>query len=220
MAMPPTVNRSAGFTLLEFLLALSLSALLLSVMTLAYSTISTQWERQNDLLQDDVERALYLLRLERALQGMYPYTYRGEEETQPSLLIEGSEDALIWVSTLSSGREGMLNVWRLRNSDEGILLDRAPLAGGFSEATMNWGGVEKVSGFAAIRIRYAVFSQADKRLEWVDEWPSKVEGEAARELPRAVRISFFQQKQVVQEQDAELDLLALVKAVRPQVSVL
>jgi len=220
MDTPPTVNRSAGFTLLEFLLALSLSALLLSVMALASNTLSTQWERQNDLLQDDVEQALYLLRLERALQGMYPYAYRREAETQVLLLIEGSEDSLIWVSTLAPGRMGTLNVWRLRNSDQGILLDRAPLAGGFSEDTMNWSGVEKVSEFAAISIHYAAISQTDKRLEWVDQWPPQSDGEIVRELPRAVRISFFRQKQIVQEQDAELDLVALVKAVRPQVSVL
>ncbi len=218
MGRPAPVSRSAGFTLLELLLALSLSALLLSVLAFASSTISTQWNRQNDLLQDDVEQALYLLRLERALQGMYPYIYRRQGETQSLLLVEGSEDALIWVSTLSPGRMGMLNVWRLRNSDEGILLDRAPLAGGFSEETMNWGGAERVPGFAAIRIRYAAFSKADKRLKWGDSWPSQSEGETVKELPRAVHISFFRQKQVYQEQHAELDLMALVKSVISQAS--
>jgi hypothetical protein len=190
----------------------------LSVLAYASSTISSQWNSQNDLLQDDVEQSLYLLRLERALQGMYPYTYRREGETQSLLLIEGSEDALIWVSTLSPGRLGMLNVWRLRNSEAGILLDRAPLAGGFSEETMNWGDVERVPGFAAIRIRYAGLSRIDKRLEWLDEWPAQSESETVRELPRAVRISFYRQKQVFQEQDAGLDLMALVKAVIPQAS--
>ncbi len=211
-----SIGRSTGFTLLELLLALSLSALLLSILAYASSTISAQWNRQNDLLQDDVEQALYLLRLERALQGMYPYTYRRQGKTQSLLLVEGSEDALIWVSTLAPGSMGMLNIWRLRNSKEGILLDRAPLAGGFSEETMNWGNVERVPGFAAIRIGYAALSQADKRLEWTDEWPSQNEGETASELPSAVRISFFPQKKVVQEQHAELDLMAWVKAVIPQ----
>ncbi len=191
MDKPAPVSRNAGFTLLELLLALSLSALLLSVLAYASSTISTQWNRQNDLLQDDVEQALYLLRLERALQGMFPYTYRREGEAQSLLLLEGNEDALIWVSTQSPGRMSMLNVWRLRNSEEGILLDRAPLAGGFSEETMNWGGVERLPGFAAIRIGYAGLSQTDKRLEWVDEWPTQNQSGAARKLPRAVRISFF-----------------------------
>ena len=218
MNRPAHISRSAGFTLLELLLALSLSALLLSVLAYASSTISSQWSRQNDLLQDDVEQALYLLRLERALQGMYPYTYRREAETQPFLLVSGSKDALIWVSTMSPGRMGMLNVWRLRNSNEGILLDRAPLAGGFSEKTMDWGSVERVPEFAAVRIRYAGLSQTDKGLEWVDQWPTQSESETANELPRAVRISFFRQKQLVQEQDAELDLMALVKAVTPQMS--
>jgi len=218
MNRPAPISRSAGFTLLELLLALSLSALLLSVLAYASSTISAQWNRQNDLLQDDVEQALYLLRLERALQGMFPYTYRRQGENQSLLLVEGSEDALIWVSTLSPGRMSMLNVWRLRNSEEGILLDRAPLAGGFSEETMNWGRVERLPGFAALRIRYAGLSQVDKRLKWVDKWPTQSESETARELPRAVRISFFRQQKVVQEQDADLDLMALVKAVIPQKS--
>ncbi|HXK56531.1 MAG TPA: prepilin-type N-terminal cleavage/methylation domain-containing protein, partial [Gammaproteobacteria bacterium] len=202
MNRPAHIGLNAGFTLLELLLALSLSALLLSVLAYASSTISTQWNRQNDLLQDDVEQALYLLRLERALQGMFPYTYRPEGDTRPSLLIAGSEDALIWVSTLSPGEMGRLNVWRLRNSTEGILLDRAPLAGGFSEETMNWGSMEKVPGFAAIRIRYAAFSDADKSLKWFEEWPSQNEAKTATELPRAVQISFFRQKRVIQEQHA------------------
>ncbi|MCP5407558.1 MAG: prepilin-type N-terminal cleavage/methylation domain-containing protein [Chromatiaceae bacterium] len=216
MDKPVSVRRSAGFTLLELLLAISLSALLLSVLAYASSTISTQWSRQNDLLQDDVELALYLLRLERSLQGMYPYTYRREGETQSLLLVKGSEDSLTWVSTLSPGRMGMLNVWRLRNSEAGILLDRAPLAGGFSEETMNWGGVERVPGFAAIKIRYASVSKIDKHLEWIDKWPSQSEGGTAKELPRAVHIAFYRQKQVAQEQHADLDLMALIKAVTPQ----
>ena len=210
------VSRSAGFTLLELLLALSLSALLLSVLAYASNTMSTQWSRQNELLQDDVEQALYLLRLERALQGMYPYTYRREGESQSLLLVAGSEDALTWVSTLSPGRMGMLNVWRLRNSDAGILLDRAPLAGGFAEETMNWGSTEIIPGFAAIRIRYAGLSRTGKELEWFDSWPSRSEGEIAQALPRAVHIAFFRHKQVVQEQQADLDLMALIKAVTPQ----
>jgi general secretion pathway protein J len=206
------ISRSAGFTLLELLLALSLSALLFSVLALASNTISSEWDSQNEILQGDVERALYLLRLERSLQGMFPYTYRTEEGNSDLLLVDGTKDSLIWVSTLSPGNPGALNVWRLRNSEEEVLLDRAPLAAGFNEDTMEWGDVERISGMAAIRIGYAAYNEVDKQLEWIEEWPPESEGEASYGLPKAVRISFYRQQRVVQRQDAEHELMAVVKA--------
>ncbi|MCB1759958.1 MAG: prepilin-type N-terminal cleavage/methylation domain-containing protein [Gammaproteobacteria bacterium] len=207
-----SVSRSAGFTLLELLLALSISALLFSVLALASNTISSEWDSQNEILQDDVEQALYLLRLERSLQGMFPYTYRPQGGGGDLLLVDGSEDSLIWVSTLSPGKPGALNVWRLRNGEEEILLDRAPLAAGFKEDTMEWGDVERISGLAAIRIGYAAYNEADKKLEWIEEWPPEGAGEAFSELPKAVRVSFYRQRRVVQRRDAEFELMAIIKA--------
>ena len=98
------MRRSAGFTLLELLLAISLSALLLSVLAYASSTISTQWNRQNDLLQDDKSRLSTCFDW-RSLQGMYPYTYG---VGRPSLVSagKGSERFPYWVKHLSPGRMG------------------------------------------------------------------------------------------------------------------
>ncbi len=209
-------SEEKGFTLLEFLIALTLSALLFGVIALASSSVSNEWNRQNERLQQDVEQSLAFLRLERSLQGMFPFQYKPLGETASRMLIEGSDETLVWASTQSPGMSGSLSVWRLRNDDDGILLDRAALAGGYDDETMVWSDPVILEGFAAVRMKYAAYSPVDNNLEWLDSWPPEEQGETARELPRALWLSFYQEDKTALEKRGDRDLIAVVKAFKPQ----
>jgi len=215
MKVPIARPKQKGFTLLEFLIALTLSALLFGVIALASSTVSNEWDRQNELLEQDVEQSLAFLRLERSLQGMFPFQYKPLGENIVRTLIEGADETLVWASTQSPGMTGSLSVWRLRNDDDGILLDRADLAGGYDEETMAWSDPVKLEGFAAVRMKYAAYSPVDRNLEWRDSWPPEEPGEMAGQLPRAVWLSFYLEDKVALEKRGDRDLIAVVKAFKP-----
>lgn len=216
MKVIPVSRGQRGFSLLELLIALSLSALLFGVIALASSTVSKEWERQNQRLQQDVEQSLTFLRLERSLQGMFPFQFRPAGESVPRMLIEGARETLVWVSTQSPGMTGQLSVWRLRNTDDGILLDRAVLAGGYDEETMPWSDPVKLPGYSAVRMQYAEYSPVAGDIDWIEAWPPEEQGDVAKELPRAVWLSFYREDGVALEKRGDRDLFAVIQAFRPQ----
>lgn len=68
-----------GFTLVEVLLSLSLTALLLSLLSGGMYIASGEWGQSSESLEFQIDQNLSLLQFERALQGAFPHSYANSE---------------------------------------------------------------------------------------------------------------------------------------------
>lgn len=120
-------DRQSGFTLLELLLALSLTAMLLTLLSAGTFEVMRDWDNNHEGLDRTLDQTVAMLQIERALQGATPHSYRNVDTMGREIFFRGSEDDLSWVSTVSPQRGTGLTTWRLHNdSDGGVHLQLAP----------------------------------------------------------------------------------------------
>jgi general secretion pathway protein J len=102
------MNRSKqchrGFTLLEILIALSLTAMLLSMLTAGVYGVVRDWDNNAEGLERTLDQSTALLQLERALQGAFPHSFRNLDTLGREVYFDGRSDELAWVSTVSPQR--------------------------------------------------------------------------------------------------------------------
>src|SRR5690606_23660518 len=94
-------RRAGGFTLLEILIALALTATLLTMLTAGVYGVVRDWDNNAAGLENSLEEAVALLQLERALHGAFPHSYRDMETLGYHVYFDGQADQLSWVSTVS-----------------------------------------------------------------------------------------------------------------------
>ena len=216
--------RQGGFTLLEMLVALTLSVLLLTVLSTALHQVGRDWIGSRGRLDGRLDLALGLLQVERALQGAFPHFYREEEKNTPRLFFEGDRDVLSWVSTLSPGRRTAFTAWRLGGDapdggdeeGEGAWLRIAPAYADSPAERLDEADARLlVPGYRA-RFEYLWIDPADEeKHEWRDEWSA----EELLALPRAVRVVL----EPVDEEGEPVEVIAQIAAyehvnVRPKVT--
>jgi len=107
-----------GFTLLEVIIAMTIAAMLLVGLSVAMNRVFSDWGRNDERLNDDIDKMLGILQLERALTGAYPHTYRDKKANKNIILFEGKKDELLWVSTVSPSRQAGLSIWQLTESKD------------------------------------------------------------------------------------------------------
>ena len=185
-------NRSCrGFTLLELLIALGLSALLLTVIAAALHQVSRDWERGQGRADENLDRVLALLQLERALQGAYPHFHLDAENKESRLFFEGEREELAWVSTVSPRGEGMA-AWRLEGDGgvdgegrSGVVLRLAPAFADDPSERLEEASAELLLADYRASFEYLFEKEKDPDdQQWFDEWSA----EERNELPRAVRV--------------------------------
>ena len=209
----------AGFTLLELLVALTLSVLLLTVLAAALHQVGGDWNRMQGRLDKRLDLALGLLQVERALQGALPHFYR-DEDNQALLYFEGDASSLSWVSTVSPNRDPGFVAWYLDGTvgeeDEGVLLRLAPAFTDSPEERLEEAESRVlIPGYAA-SFQYLEQDPADpEKQEWLDEWSA----EERQVLPRGVRVVF----ETFEEEREPLEVVAAIAAfqhisVRPKVT--
>jgi general secretion pathway protein J len=181
-------QRDSGFTLLELLLALTLSAMVMLILAAGLNVILNEWTRSGNYLDDSLERTLILLQIERALQGAFPHTYLNEEENKKTIFFEGEENKLTWVSTVSPGRQPGLTVWQLLPSkdDEGVAIRLVPAFANDPTELLEQEEQETIA-FKSYKASFQ-YLYVDEKIEddtkWLDEWS----GKERQGLPNAVRI--------------------------------
>ncbi len=180
----PAAN--SGFTLIEVLLALALTASLLGLLSSAVFIVAADWNRDSGSLDRTLDQSLALLQLDRALHGAFPHSHMDPEQSIRLLYFRGEEDALSWVSTVSPQREPGLAAWRLLNDpDLGVGLKLAPAFADNPDSRLEEAEASPLlPGYRAM-FRY-LYEELDESRRWTSEWY----GDEHLELPLAVHVLF------------------------------
>lgn len=203
-------NRQRGFTLLELLLALGLTAMLLTLLSAGVYAVVRDWDDNQEQLDQALDRTVAILQVERALQGAMPHSYRDLQTLGRFIFFQGEPDRLQWVSTVSPQQRRGLTAWRLeQDPEDGIVLQLAPAYTDdprprLDEATER----SLLPGFRA-RFRYLVEEGDDDRV-WRDTW----DGEQRMGLPLAVHVLLEPLPGSGRDPDDTLDIVAPLPANR------
>ena len=195
--------RKKGFTLIEVILALALTALLLGLLSTGVFIVAEDWNRNSDVLDASLDEALAILQIDRALHGAFPHSFTNEETLSRQIFFSGEDNYLSWVSTVSPQRSPGLTTWELFSVDgEGTYLKLVPA---FSDnPILRLEEAEPELLFPDYQVEFSyLYEELDENKVWTEEW----EAQELLSLPLAVYVRF------VPEND-EKELLEIVARVR------
>ncbi|MDM8569013.1 prepilin-type N-terminal cleavage/methylation domain-containing protein [Thiotrichales bacterium HSG1] len=200
--------KNKGFTLLELLIALTLSTMVILLLAVGMNIVMTDWERSDNRLENSLDKVLILLNIERALEGAYPHTYFHEDDNKKYIFFEGEEESMAWVSTVSPGRHLGLQIWQLSPSEENdwVQIKVTPAFAGdpTERLEIESDSLTVLEGYKATFEYLYKDDKLDDETEWVDKWSAK----KLQALPNAVRV-----KLESDDNDVEpLEIVALIQA--------
>jgi general secretion pathway protein J len=180
------MKRQQGFTLLEIVIAMTLTAMLLGMLSAGLYSVVNDWKRETSSLDSGLDQALSVLQLDRALQAAFPHTYVDPERLARFVYFEGNEDSLRFVSTVSPQRESAMMAWQLTSSrDDGVQLALTPAFSDNPNARLDaLKPVALLPDYTA-ELRYLVQKNPETK-EWLEKW----DGTERQSLPIAVHIKF------------------------------
>jgi len=114
------INKCHAFTLVELLIAISLSTIVMVVLVGGFFTVSRSWQAQEQILDNEIDNSLIRLEIEKALLGAFPYTYK-EKKNKPKIFFKGKEQSLYFISTLSPSYNNQLTIWAISSLMDGGL---------------------------------------------------------------------------------------------------
>ena len=195
-----------GFTLIEVLLALALTALLLTLLSTGMYVVARDWNDESDRLDTALDESLAILQLERALLAAFPHSFNSIETLLREIYFEGEDDRLRWVSTVSPQRTPGLTAWSLEGiTGEGVGVRIAPAFSDDPSARLEAAEVRLLLPNYDLEISYLREPNALTR-EWTDEWF----GSEQAALPLAVRILF----RATERERSDYEIVAPIKAWR------
>jgi len=200
---------SQGFTLLEVLLSLTLSVLVIMVLVVSMNMVMRDWERTGNRLEENLDSALSLLQIERALEGAFPHTYWDRDENKLYIFFEGDEEQVKWVSTVSPNRQPGLTAWQLSLSKEkthGIEVRIVPAYA--SNPTENLEEAKAISILEGYSAQFE-YLYIEEQMKDDSRWEKKWSAEKLRGLPYAVRIHL---KSESDKHENDLEMIALIPA--------
>ncbi len=209
-----TSVKMTGFTLIEVILALALTTMLLGLMSSGVFIVTRDWNRNSDKLDQQLDEALSVLQIDRALQGAFPHSFTNEETLSRQIYFQGEDDHLRWVSTVSPQRTPGLTTWELYSvKEEGVYLTLVPAFSDNPTERLDNAEARLILPGYTVSFRYLYEDlEEDKRGR------EEGEGQALSSLPLAVYVRFEPA-----ESDSELlEVLARVRAnqhrtIRPNV---
>jgi general secretion pathway protein J len=174
-----------GFTLLELLLALAIIGALVVIAFSGVRIALAAWRQGEDRAEAHQHLRGVVISLARSVSGMYPYNAPRGDAPTPELLFTGAESRLEFVTQAAPYPASIpvaftAVVFEIGTTDERrglvirqrVLPNRAP----FTDATVV---------FNDSTLTELAFSYLDEGGTWQSTWDT----EAAKKLPRAIRIS-------------------------------
>lgn len=187
-----------GFTLLELLIAMALTALLLGMLSAGVYAVVNDWQDETGKLDATLDRTLVVLQIERALLAAFPHSYI-DTDLARHVYFEGDEDALGFVSAVSPQRSPGLTAWQLYSDDSGVMLKLTPAFADNPEVRLDeLEPVELLPGYRA-SFRYLLQRNPDEK-EWLDEW----RGREQQSLPLAVHVVLSPMDDELEQPDLEI----------------
>jgi len=204
--MPMTSQQQArqtGFTLIEIILALALTTLLLSLLSSGVYIVAGDWNRNSDHLDKNLDEAVAVLQIDRALQGAFPHSFTNEDTLSRQLFFTGDDERLAFVTSVSPQRTPGLTAWELYSIDnEGVYLTLAPAFSDNPTDRLESAEPVLILPNYTVSFRY-LYSTLDENKEWLDEW----EAAEVLSLPLAVYARF-------EPEDPDGELLEIIARVR------
>lgn len=198
---PSTCN---GFTLVEVILALALTATLLGLLSTGVYVVARDWNSNSDRLDRHLDEALSILQIDRALHGAFPHGYTDPENSARYVYFVGEDDYLSWVSTVSPQRQAGLMAWELFSNEDGVHLSLAPAYSDYPGERLEEAEPELILPDYEASFSY-LYQELDESRQWRDDWV----GEEMQSLPLAVQVLFTP----IDDQDGALEELEVVARV-------
>ena len=206
LARSQLTSAQRGFTLIEVLLALALTALLLTLLSTGMYVVARDWNDESDRLDTALDESLAILQLERALLASFPHSFNSTETLLREIYFEGEDDSVRWVSTVSPQRTPGLTAWSLEGiTGEGVGVRIAPAFSDDPSARLDAAEVRLLLPNYDLEISYLREPNALTR-EWTDDWF----GSEQAALPLAVRILF----RATERERSDYEIVAPIKAWR------
>ena len=199
-------DKQVGFTLVEIILSLGLTALLLGLLSSGVYIVADDWNRNTDVLDESLDQALAVLQIDRALQGAFPHSYTNFDTLGREIYFHGEDDTLSFVSTVSPQRSPGLTVWQMYSvADEGVYLSLVPA---FSDnPTQRLSESEPLLVLENYTAEFSyLYQDLNENRLWIDEWL----GEEELSLPLAVYVRFVPERDV-DDVNEELEIVARIK---------
>jgi general secretion pathway protein J len=198
--------KQAGFTLVEIILSLGLTALLLGLLSSGVYIVADDWNRNSDVLDRSLDQALAVLQIDRALQGAFPHSYTNFDTLGREIYFHGEDDYLSFVSAVSPQRSPGLTVWEMYSvANEGVYLSLVPA---FSDnPTQRLSESEPLLVLENYTAEFSyLYQDLNENRLWIDEWL----GEEELSLPLAVYVRFVPERDV-EDVNEELEIVARIK---------
>ena len=193
----------SGFTLIEVMLALALTGMLLGLLSAGVYIVAEDWNRNSDRLDANLDDAVAILQIDRALQGAFPHSYTNEDTLSRQIYFTGEDDFVSWVSSVSPQRTPGLTSWELFNVDaEGVYLALAPAYSDNPSERLSLSVPRLILPSYSAQFSY-LYEELDESKRWRNDW----EAEEFLGLPLAVYVRF-------EPADRDREVLEIVARIR------
>lgn len=200
--------RQYGFTLLELIVSMTLTALLLGMLSAGMYSVVSDWNRETDGLDTAIDKSLAMLQIERAMEGAFPHSYINTRKLARFVYFQGTGNEVRFISTVSPQRYSGLTAWDLISSpDKGLQLKLTPAFSDNPDSRFDALAASPLLPGYEARFRYLIQRNPQEK-EWLDEWPP----EKMQSLPIAIEVLLTPVDAVSDEH--ELEIVAQVKAWR------
>ena len=199
-------DKQTGFTLVEIILSLGLTALLLGLLSSGVYIVADDWNRNSDVLDKSLDQALAVLQIDRALHGAFPHSYTNFDTLGREIYFHGEDDYISFVSTVSPQRSPGLTVWEMYSvADEGVYLSLVPA---FSDnPTQRLSESEPILVLENYTAEFSyLYQDLNENRLWIDDWL----GEEQLSLPLAVYVHFVPERDF-EDVNEELEIVARIK---------
>ena len=196
-------SRNTGFTLIEVLLALGLTTLLLGLLSTSVFIVGADWNRSSNSLDENLDKSLAILQLDRALHGAFPHSYTNEDTLNRQIYFTGENDYLSWVSTVSPQRMPGLTAWQLFEvPGEGVYVRLTPAFSDNPFLRLEESEPILMLPEYSLNFNY-LYEDLDQNKIWTDSW----EAQDLLSLPLAVYVML----RPFSEEDDEFEIIARIR---------